>query len=72
MTDLAKTIKTDDVYKTLLESTKAIAWKIDWATMQFACIGPQIESLKRVALALGPAATRPRAMPARFRIAVAA
>jgi diguanylate cyclase (GGDEF)-like protein/PAS domain S-box-containing protein len=33
------------VYKTLLESTKAIPWKIDWATMEFAYIGPQIESL---------------------------
>jgi diguanylate cyclase (GGDEF)-like protein/PAS domain S-box-containing protein len=33
------------VYKTLLESTKAIPWKIDWATMQFAYIGPQIEEL---------------------------
>jgi diguanylate cyclase (GGDEF)-like protein/PAS domain S-box-containing protein len=33
------------VYKTLLESTKAIPWKIDWATMQFAYIGPQIETL---------------------------
>jgi diguanylate cyclase (GGDEF)-like protein/PAS domain S-box-containing protein len=33
------------VYKTLLESTKAIPWKIDWATMQFAYIGPQIEQL---------------------------
>lgn len=33
------------IYKTLLESTKAIPWKIDWATMQFAYIGPQIESL---------------------------
>ncbi|MEC5398685.1 sensor domain-containing diguanylate cyclase [Uliginosibacterium sp. H1] len=32
-------------YKTLLESTKAIPWKIDWATMQFAYIGPQIEPL---------------------------
>lgn len=40
--------KIDDdsaVYKTLLESTKAIPWKIDWATMAFAYIGPQIESL---------------------------
>ena len=46
MTDLATIVKTDDdVYKTLLESTKAIPWKIDWATMQFAYIGPQIESL---------------------------
>lgn len=33
------------VYKTLLESTKAIPWKIDWATMKFAYIGPQIESV---------------------------
>lgn len=36
---------TQDVYRTLLESTKAIPWKIDWATMQFAYIGPQIEKL---------------------------
>jgi diguanylate cyclase (GGDEF)-like protein/PAS domain S-box-containing protein len=34
-----------DVYKTLLESTRAIPWKIDWATMAFAYIGPQIETL---------------------------
>ena len=33
------------VYKTLLESTKAIPWKIDWKTMTFAYIGPQIEPL---------------------------
>ena len=33
------------VYKTLLESTKAIPWKIDWKTMRFAYIGPQIEEL---------------------------
>jgi diguanylate cyclase (GGDEF)-like protein/PAS domain S-box-containing protein len=33
------------VYKTLLESTKAIPWKLDWATMAFAYIGPQIEQL---------------------------
>jgi diguanylate cyclase (GGDEF)-like protein/PAS domain S-box-containing protein len=33
------------VYKTLLESTKAIPWKIDWATMKFSYIGPQIEAL---------------------------
>ncbi|MBT8767043.1 GGDEF domain-containing protein [Metapseudomonas boanensis] len=33
------------VYKTLLESTKAIPWKIDWKTMTFAYIGPQIETL---------------------------
>ncbi|HQT00677.1 MAG: sensor domain-containing diguanylate cyclase [Hydrogenophilales bacterium 16-64-46] len=33
------------VYKTLLESTRAIPWKIDWKTMRFAYIGPQIEAL---------------------------
>lgn len=33
------------VYKTLLESTRAIPWKIDWPTMRFAYIGPQIEPL---------------------------
>lgn len=39
-------ISTDNaVYKTLLESTKAIPWKIDWPTMTFAYIGPQIETL---------------------------
>ncbi len=32
-----------DIYKTLLESTKAIPWKIDWATKRFTYIGPQIE-----------------------------
>jgi diguanylate cyclase (GGDEF)-like protein/PAS domain S-box-containing protein len=33
------------VYRTLLESTRAIPWKIDWATMAFVYIGPQIEAL---------------------------
>ncbi|MFA5983454.1 MAG: sensor domain-containing diguanylate cyclase [Methylococcaceae bacterium] len=33
------------VYKTLLESTKAIPWAIDWATTNFTYIGPQIEAL---------------------------
>lgn len=33
------------VYKTLLESTKAIPWRIDWSTMAFNYIGPQIEEL---------------------------
>ncbi len=33
------------VYKTLLESTRAIPWKIDWKTLRFAYIGPQIEAL---------------------------
>ncbi|MFJ2682563.1 GGDEF domain-containing protein [Pseudomonas sp. NPDC087342] len=40
------TVDTDSaVYKTLLESTKAIPWRIDWQTMTFSYIGPQIESL---------------------------
>ncbi|KJK02640.1 diguanylate cyclase [Pseudomonas sp. 21] len=33
------------VYQTLLESTRAIPWKIDWRSMTFAYIGPQIEEL---------------------------
>ncbi len=33
------------VYQALLESTQAIPWKIDWASMTFAYIGPQIEPL---------------------------
>lgn len=46
MGDAEKDSETDHaVYKTLLESTKAIPWKIDWQTMKFAYIGPQIESL---------------------------
>lgn len=46
MTDSSKDTEIDSaVYKTLLESTKAIPWKIDWQTMRFAYIGPQIESL---------------------------
>lgn len=28
------------VYKTLLESTRAIPWRIDWATATFTYIGP--------------------------------
>ncbi|MEN0105288.1 MAG: PAS domain-containing protein, partial [Pseudomonas sp.] len=46
MTDLANQLETDSsIYKTLLESTKAIPWRIDWKTMQFTYIGPQIEPL---------------------------
>jgi diguanylate cyclase (GGDEF)-like protein/PAS domain S-box-containing protein len=33
------------VYRTLLESTRAIPWRIDWGTMCFTYIGPQIEEL---------------------------
>jgi hypothetical protein len=37
-------VETDrDVYQTLLESTRAIPWRIDWKTMTFSYIGPQIE-----------------------------
>jgi diguanylate cyclase (GGDEF)-like protein/PAS domain S-box-containing protein len=43
---VANTFRDDPgVYRTLLESTKAIPWKIDWQTMQFAYVGPQIEQL---------------------------
>ncbi|SER04509.1 PAS domain S-box-containing protein/diguanylate cyclase (GGDEF) domain-containing protein [Amphritea atlantica] len=35
----------DDIYRTLLESTKAIPWKINWETKAFEYIGPQIETL---------------------------
>lgn len=46
MIDVGKEMESDNsVYKTLLESTKAIPWKLDWNTMKFAYIGPQIESL---------------------------
>ena len=45
----SKTVKNaepdNDVYRTLLESTQAIPWKIDWASATFAYIGPQIEKL---------------------------
>ena len=34
-----------NVYKTLLESTKAIPWQMDWVTKEFTYIGPQIEEL---------------------------
>jgi diguanylate cyclase (GGDEF)-like protein/PAS domain S-box-containing protein len=44
--DVTTEIESDHaVYKTLLESTKAIPWKIDWKTMRFAYIGPQIGPL---------------------------
>lgn len=46
MTEASSEMAVDStVYKTLLESTRAIPWKIDWRTMKFAYIGPQIESL---------------------------
>ncbi len=46
MSDTRLDLNSDNaVYRTLLESTKAIPWKIDWASMKFAYIGPQIEAL---------------------------
>ena len=45
MTDISKMEPDNDVYKTLLESTKAIPWKIDWATMKYTYVGPQIVEL---------------------------
>jgi PAS domain S-box-containing protein len=46
MTVINQDVETDSaVYKTLLESTKAIPWKIDWSTLKFSYIGPQIERL---------------------------
>lgn len=45
MSDVIDLSDDSAVYRTLLESTKAIPWKIDWATMKFAYIGPQIEAL---------------------------
>jgi diguanylate cyclase (GGDEF)-like protein/PAS domain S-box-containing protein len=35
----------EGLYKTLLESTKAIPWKLNWKTKEFEYIGPQIEEL---------------------------
>jgi diguanylate cyclase (GGDEF)-like protein/PAS domain S-box-containing protein len=45
MSDVSQLGGNSVVYKTLLESTNATPWKIDWATMKFAYIGPQIETL---------------------------
>lgn len=33
------------VYRSLLESTKAIPWRVDWAAQRFTYIGPQIVAL---------------------------
>lgn len=35
----------EGIYKTLLESTQAIPWKMNWETKAFEYIGPQIEQL---------------------------
>lgn len=44
-TAMADILDDDGKYKALLESTKAIPWKLDWETKQFSYIGPQIEAL---------------------------
>jgi len=38
-------VSDDEFYKTLLESTLAIPWRINWKTKEFTYIGPQIEGL---------------------------
>ncbi|WP_317930086.1 sensor domain-containing diguanylate cyclase [Halioxenophilus sp. WMMB6] len=43
--DAASRNDQDNPYKILLESTKAIPWKLNWVTKQFEYIGPQIEKL---------------------------
>jgi diguanylate cyclase (GGDEF)-like protein/PAS domain S-box-containing protein len=45
MTDASHPDTGDDagVYRTLLESTQAIPWRIDWGSARFTYIGPQIE-----------------------------
>ncbi len=45
MSEVSEFVNDSEVYRTLLESTKAIPWKIDWTSMKFAYIGPQIEAL---------------------------
>jgi diguanylate cyclase (GGDEF)-like protein/PAS domain S-box-containing protein len=35
----------NELYKTLLESTRAIPWKIDWASKRFIYIGPQVHQI---------------------------
>ncbi|PQO99273.1 sensor domain-containing diguanylate cyclase [Massilia phosphatilytica] len=43
MTTHSETGDDAGVYRTLLESTQAIPWRIDWASARFTYIGPQIE-----------------------------
>jgi len=45
MTNDARQEPGSDFYKTLVESTKAIPWSIDWESTKFSYIGPQIEAL---------------------------
>ena len=34
-----------DIYKTLIESTRAIPWSLDWASQRFLYVGPQVETV---------------------------
>ena len=46
MSDVVEKLEEESmVYKTLLESTKAIPWRIQWDSLSFSYIGPQIEHL---------------------------
>ena len=46
MTDVDVSLEEESmVYKTLLESTNAIPWRIHWDSLTFSYIGPQIEAL---------------------------
>ena len=45
MGEQAKDTARSEIYRTLLESTRAIPWQIDWKTATFSYIGPQIEAL---------------------------
>ena len=45
MAEQAQPAGDGEIYRTLLESTKAIPWQIDWKTATFSYIGPQIEAL---------------------------
>lgn len=45
MVEQAQQAGKSEIYRTLLESTKAIPWQIDWKSATFSYIGPQIEAL---------------------------
>ncbi|MDM1261423.1 sensor domain-containing diguanylate cyclase [Acinetobacter indicus] len=45
MSEINSALKEDQFYKTLLETTNAIPWQINWKTKAFSYIGPQIEPL---------------------------
>jgi len=45
MTEVDIALEEGAIYKTLLESTNAIPWRIRWDSLSFSYIGPQIEEL---------------------------